>query len=167
MERLESETLRDWFPSHTVFRLVSTRDPIHGAAFSALLLDTNGVPTYLESDKAVADFLGDLTGGGDINSTSNALKLVRAFAALRSYKIVENPPSFKDAREPDKQPAPLASDFKFFAEDRKGEWRLYATLFTDDYSGSYRRYIFTIYKKPGAGFYFSEPVTVRLRNYVY
>jgi hypothetical protein len=66
-----------------------------------------------------------------------------------------------------KQPASLASDFRFFAEDRKGEWRVYATLFTSEYSGSYERYVFTIYKKPGAGFYFSEPVLVRLRNYVY
>jgi hypothetical protein len=167
MERLESETLQDWFPKHSAFRLISTGDPIHGAAFSALLLDTNGVPTYLDSDKAVADFLGDLTVWGNINNTSNALKLVRAFIALRSYKIAESVPDFKDAREPDKQPVLLGSDFKFFAEDRNREWRVYATLFTNEYSGSYRRYIFTIYKKPGAGFYFSEPVTVRLRNYVY
>jgi hypothetical protein len=157
--------LGDLFPGYTVYRLISTRDLIHYASFSTLLLDTNGVPTHLESDKNVADFLGSLTI--DVSSTSNVLKLVRAFAALRSYKIVESAPDFKDARELEKQPASLASDFKFFAEDRKGEWRVYATLFTSEYSGSYERYVFTIYKWPGAGFYFSEPVLVRLRNYVY
>jgi hypothetical protein len=167
MESLESDTLRELFPRHKVYRLISTRDPIHGASFSALLLDTNGVPTHLESDKEVADFLGSLAVRRDVGSTSNALKLVRAFAELRSYKIVESAPDFKDARESEKQPALLASDFKFFAEDRKGEWRVYATLFTSEYSGSYERYIFAIYKKPGAGFYFSEPVLIRLRNYVY
>jgi len=165
MERLRSDALHELFPGHTVYRLISTRDLLHGASFSALLLDTNAVPTHLESDKDVAHFLGGLTG--DVSSTSNALKLVRAFAALRSYKIVESAPDVKDARGSEKQPASLASDFKFFAEDRKREWRVYATLFTSEYSGSYERYVFTIYKKPGSGFYFSEPVLVLLRNYVY
>src|ERR1043165_8079482 len=145
MERLESEVVPDLYPKHTVYRLISTRDPIHGASFSALLLSTNGVPTHLKSDKEVADFLGDLTVRDDVGSTSNALQLVRAFAALRSYRIVESAPDFKAVRESEKQPTPLASDFKFFAEDRKGEWRIYTTLFTSEYSGSYKRYIFTIY----------------------
>lgn len=167
MERLESAALHELFPNHTVYRMISTHDPVHGAFFSALLLGTNGVPTYLESDKEVADFLGDLTLRRDVRSTSGALQLVRAFAALRSYRIVESAPDFKDVRESAKQPTPLATDFKFFAEEREGSWRVYATLFTSEYSGRYERYVFTIYKKPGAGFDFSEPVLVRLRSYIY
>jgi len=167
MERLESETLCELLPRHTIYRLISSRDPIHYANVSALLLDTNGVPTHLESDKDVADFLGSLTLRRDVGSTTNALKFVRAFAALRSYKIAESPPDFKDARDLITQPASLPSDFKFFAEDRKGEWRAYATLMTSDYGGSYERYVFTMYKKPGMGFHFAKPVVIRLRNSVY
>lgn len=165
MERLESAALRNFFPAYTAYRLVSSRDPIHHADFSALLLNTNGLPMHLKSDNDVTDFLGEISG--NVSSASNALQLVRLFADLRSYKIVEAPPDFKDARPPEKQPPLLSTDFKFVAEDRKEEWRVYATLFTSDYSGKCDRYVFTIYKKPGSGVSFSEPVMIRLENYVY
>jgi hypothetical protein len=170
MEWLESETLRDFFPNQTVYRLISTWDPHEDPlSFSALLLDTNGVPTHLKSDKDVAEFFADLTVRANIGTKSNALKLVRAFAVLRSYKIVESTPDPKDTKESENQPPPLASDFKFFVEDRKDQWRVYATFFKSAYigTGRYERYIFKIYKRPGAGFSFLEPVVIRLRNYGY
>ena len=57
MERLESDALHDLFPNHTIFRLISSSDPVYFAFFSALLIDTNGSPTCLQSDKEVASFL--------------------------------------------------------------------------------------------------------------
>jgi hypothetical protein len=167
MERLESEALRELLPDYTIYRLVSSDNPIHGAWHSALLLETNGVPTHLESDKQVASFLGELTIRRSVDSPTKALQFIRAFAALRSYVIVENQPDFEDVREPEKRPAPLTTDFKFVAEEQENGWRVYATFRTPGYSGKCERYIFTFYRRPGVGISFEDPVVIRLRNYIY
>ena len=165
MEPLQSRLLRDLLPRFTTYRLICSHDIIHSARFTALLVDTNSAPTHLQSDEEVANFLGALTS--NVKTTNDALRLVRAFADLRSYPIVETPPNFTDARKRDEHPAPLETDYKFFAEEREREWRVYVTFFTSEYSGSYDRYMFSIWKPPGGGIRLADPVLIRLRNYVY
>ena len=165
MEPLHSVSLRELFPNLTVFRLISSSDLIHYADVTSLLVDTNGAPNHLQSNREVAFFLGNLSRA--VKSRDDALRVVRAFADLRSYKVVTQPPDFRDVRESEKQPPALENDFKFVAVEAEDEWRVYATLFTSEYSGSYERYVFTIYKPPGGGMVFEEPVLIRLRNYVF
>jgi hypothetical protein len=130
-----------------------------------LLLSSNGLPSHLETDGDVASILGGFTV--QVTNRENALRIVRAFADLRSYKIVESPPDFPDVRKPTEQPAPAQTDYKFLAVEQEDQWRVFATFFTSDYSSSYCRYVFTIYKPPGSGVRISQPVLIRQRNYVF
>ena len=164
MEPLASPSVRELFPAVTVYRLISSSDYVHGAQLSALLVNTNGLPIHLQTDDDVAFFLGHLSQR--VNSKEDALRLVRAFADLRSYKILESAPDFPDVRPQDRRPAPVDTDYKFVAEERLGAWRVCATFFTSDYSGSCERYVFSIWKSPGAGMDFPAPVVIRLRNFV-
>jgi hypothetical protein len=165
MEPLRSAPLRELLPNSTVFRLISSSDLLHYADFTALLLNTNGAPSHLKSDREVALFLDGISN--PVESRDDALRLIKAFAELRSYKVVTTVPDFRDIRPPEKQPPALETDFKFVAEETDDRWRVHATLFTSEYSDSYHRYVFTIPKPPGAGLHFEEPVLIRLRNYVF
>ena len=165
MEPLKSDSVTKLFPHVTSFRLISSSDIIHRARFSALLIDTNGSPSHLQSDEQVAEFLGVLSR--KIKTETDAKLLIQAFADLRSYRIAQERPNAQEPRMPDTIPTPLPTDYKFFVENRDREWRVYATLFTSDYSSSFMRYTFTIYKDPGSGIHFEKPVLIRLGNHVY
>jgi hypothetical protein len=164
MEPIASKDLKELFPSLSSYRLISSTDILHYAQYSALVLSSNGLPSHLESDEDVASFLGHFTR--QVTNQETALRIVRAFADLRSYKVVENPPDFPDARKLTEQPAPAKTDYKFLAEEQADQWQVFATFFTSDHSSSYCRYVFTIYKPPGAGIRISPPVLIRLKNYV-
>jgi hypothetical protein len=159
MEPLKSEALRELSPSLKAYRLIASVDLVHHRDYSSLLLTTNGLPYHLESDNDVASFLGALSR--KVKSKDEALRVVRAFADLRSYRIVERPPEFPDVRSPTKRPAPAPTDYKFLAEEEDEQWRVYATFLTSDLCGCYHRFVFTLHKPPGAGVRFSQPALIR------
>jgi hypothetical protein len=165
MEPLKSQTLSKLLPKLVCYRLISSKDVVHRAYYSALLLGHDGVPTHLQTDENVARFLGRLSK--NVNSKDDAKLLIQAFADLRSYKIIKKRPDIKDVRKKKDITPPLKSDFKFIVEDKEDRWRIYATMFADDYSGSFVRYIFNVYKPPGSGISIDKPVLILLRNYVY
>lgn len=165
MEPLQSDAVRQLFPKLICYRLISSDNRIHYAQFSALLLDTNGSPIHLQSDEEAASFLSGMTR--KVMTEADVKLLIQAFADLRSYKITQERPKIVDPRAPDEVPPQLPTDFKFFIEDKKGEWRIYATLFTSEYSYSFKRYVFTIYKHPGSGIDIAKPVLILLGQYVY
>lgn len=165
MEPLKTEALQKLLPDVAVFRLASSSDLIHGVRYSALLVDTNGSPTHLKSAEDVCGYLFFATR--NVTNETQALQIARAFADLRSYRIVESPPDFPDVRPPEEQPEPRETDYKLEVEDLENEWRVFATMLTSEYSGRYERFVFSLYKPPGAGMTVKERTLIRVRNYVY
>jgi hypothetical protein len=164
MEPLESQAVKELVPDFTAYRLISSQDPIHMANFSALVVDTKGCPNHLKTDAEVGSFLGDLTKA--VKTKEDALRLVRAFADLRSYTVIQAPPAFPDAREPGKRPPEANTDYKFVAEERDNHWRVHATFLTSEYGWHHHRYVFRLYKQPGSGMGLDEPVLIRLKYFM-
>ncbi len=165
METLQSQAVRELFPKLTVYRLISSRSVVHFAECGALLIDTNGSPTHLKTDDEVAYVVGGLSR--NVRTKEDALRLVQAFADLRSYRVLLSPPKYPDARERSKVPPPLETDYKFVTEERKNEWRVYATFDTSAYGGCYRRYVFTIWKEPAGGLEVSDCVTIHVTGHIF
>ena len=165
MEPLESDILTRLLPGYSISRIVSSRDPIHHAYFSAVLVDSNAVPTHLQSDEDVSRFLHEASDA--VNSEAAALDLIRAFADLRSYRILDEHPGYADAQAVEDQAEKLSTDYLFGVETSGRHWHIHVTLFTDDYSGSVYRYAFTVFGDPGSGVRIDEKTLILLRNYVY
>jgi hypothetical protein len=165
-EPLKSEALKSLLPDITTYRLVSSVDPLHVAHISTLVIPASGgQPRHLKSDKQVAQFVGELTG--TIQSAEDASRLIRTFAELRGYFLVEKKPDSPDARKPSEIPTPVDTDYKFIAEDHQDHWRVYATFLTEGHGGSIHRYEFKLHKSPGGGLSVSERVLIHLGEYVF
>jgi len=147
MEPIKSDALQRFLPDYQVFRLVSSCDIIHYIQFSALVVNSRGVPSHLETNEHVFDFLSNFTQ--NVKSAADAKLLVRAFADLRSFKILEKPTP-EDARvEPLKKVNPLPTDYKLVAKEFGKSWKVYATCATSVHWGRVHRFIFTL--SPGSG----------------
>ena len=59
-----------------------------------LLIDTSGSLTHLQTDQYATLFVGHKSRG--VQSKEDASKIIRAFADLHSYTIVQTAPAFSD-----------------------------------------------------------------------
>jgi hypothetical protein len=164
MEPLETEATRRFLPKTTIYRLISSNDPIHRANFSCLIIHTNGTPRHLQTDQDVINYIGNLTR--EVQNKNDALQLIQLFADLRSYRIVLSPPGKKDCRKPEDRPKPSPFDYKFMV-DEGIDYRIHATMMVDAYSGSYVRFAFALHKASGSGVDIAESSLIHVRNYVY
>jgi len=163
MEPLDSEAIRQLLPKKIVYRLIASKDIIHRATFSCLIIEENGRPTNLQTDQQVLDYIGGLSR--NISTKSDALQLIRLFSELRSYQIINAPTKTHDARKSNERPTPTPLDYKFVAME-KGDWSVHATMLTDGYSHSHERLEFILYKSPGSGIEIKDRKLIFLGTYV-
>lgn len=148
MDLVQSEPLRRIVPGTTYYRLLSSKDFIHEAKYSALLIDTNGVPIHLGSKERVIAFLNETKY--NVNIKDDAKILVQGFADMCSYKIVEERPSGRNVLDAKMTVSSLDTDYKLIVADEGSEWRVYATMLVNDYSNSIMRFVFAVDKGPGS-----------------
>ena len=107
-------------------------------------------------------------GAPDGPGRHKQFKCIVARPGIRRASFPQKSPkkylALKDVRETTNQPPALSTDFKLVAKDNADGWTVFATMITCE-GDCYERYVFTIYKYPGKGFQFSEPVLIRLIGY--
>lgn len=117
---LESFTVAELLPRCTVFRVIATRDFMHGMYDHALVLQ-DGIPFYLYSDDSTAQFLSRQQF--QVRDAAAAKRLLLAFIDLRGYRLQEQVPQQLSDTPKAHDPA-WRSRWGTKVQESEGQWNI-------------------------------------------